>query len=795
MKNKLIVFLIVALCASLLLPAGLPSAPQVAQAAGDTYYVSPSGNDNNPGTSASPWKTLTKAGNAAQAGDTVIFKDGSYPGVLRPANSGTSANPITFRAQNRRDAKLIGNAGDSYHHAIDIEGKDWIRVEGFHIQPQNPEFGRWINITSSNGSSSGNRSAHVTISDVLMQDAFGLGGGGTGIPLVIEYTDYMTLKDSTIREFSGGDMAHVLHSKRLLIEGNAIGEAGHSPMAFSPLSNFGSNQFVIVRGNVFFAGQGRPFEFFGDKDVVFEDNLVTNGYHGRMSAGPDAKLMLNGGIVRYNRFVRNWGSPVNIEYYNPGANAQNVRIYNNVFDDNYQQALRISNVVSDYIFKNNVFSRNDRYGDDRMLIFKGDNSVFRFYRNLFYAPSGATAILEDQNNGSNTGRTVNYVENNYSGQWVNSLTQAPGFKDPGRYNHTPSSGSVLIDNGSPLTATTSSGSGTVVPVGNAQYFFNGFGIEDGDIINIGSSSQQRRITAVDYANNTLTLASSATWSDGDPVSLNYEGSSPDLGAYEEGANGRITVEVDANPFEVVAGQAVTLTAAVHGTNIAATYSWDLGNSSRATGSSITRTYNNPGLYPLIVRATVNGIDYLGTGMVEVKPSSSTAPLVETNFNGSYDPEDYYHWNFGRSANGDAHTFENGYVKVYAESGGQDLPAELHARNWNLNEYSTIYFKYKIKPGTPIGLYLQGFRGIGEADDDRRVWVALTDDASVPSGDRVGAAVLADDDAWHTVSINAAKIREKYPDIDVIETWGFLSPNPGNIQSGDYYMLDWTKIIP
>jgi len=64
---------------------------------GADYYVSKSGNDNNPGTEASPWLTLKKAGNSARAGDTVCFKAGVYKGPLRPMNSGTPDNYITFR--------------------------------------------------------------------------------------------------------------------------------------------------------------------------------------------------------------------------------------------------------------------------------------------------------------------------------------------------------------------------------------------------------------------------------------------------------------------------------------------------------------------------------------------------------------------------------------------------------------------------------------------------------------------------------------------------------------------------
>ena len=53
-----------------------------ASASATTYYVSPTGNDLNPGTINQPWTTPTKAAAAAQAGDTVNFRKGTYYGTF-----------------------------------------------------------------------------------------------------------------------------------------------------------------------------------------------------------------------------------------------------------------------------------------------------------------------------------------------------------------------------------------------------------------------------------------------------------------------------------------------------------------------------------------------------------------------------------------------------------------------------------------------------------------------------------------------------------------------------------------
>jgi hypothetical protein len=114
-----------------------------------TYYVSTTGSDSNPGTQTAPFRHLTKgAATATQPGDTVIVMDGTYDneGVVEPNfvvtlyYSGTSGNPITFKAQNRGKAILDSmntsttttcNGAASY---FNLANAAFIVVQGFVIQ-------------------------------------------------------------------------------------------------------------------------------------------------------------------------------------------------------------------------------------------------------------------------------------------------------------------------------------------------------------------------------------------------------------------------------------------------------------------------------------------------------------------------------------------------------------------------------------------------------------------------------------------------------------------------------------
>jgi hypothetical protein len=64
------------------------------------YYVSPTGNDANPGTLAAPFATLNKAQSVAQPGNIIYMRGGTYlpSETIRITNSGTVGNPIQLLA-------------------------------------------------------------------------------------------------------------------------------------------------------------------------------------------------------------------------------------------------------------------------------------------------------------------------------------------------------------------------------------------------------------------------------------------------------------------------------------------------------------------------------------------------------------------------------------------------------------------------------------------------------------------------------------------------------------------------
>ncbi|MFD4899384.1 right-handed parallel beta-helix repeat-containing protein [Streptomyces sp. NPDC058411] len=112
-----------------------------AQAASRTYFVSPSGNDGNPGTSTgSPFRTIQKAADTAGPGDTVSIMNGTYTerskgsDVVSITRSGRPGAPITFTAAPGHHP--VVHAVRAWN-AIAINGASYITVRGLEIKGNN----------------------------------------------------------------------------------------------------------------------------------------------------------------------------------------------------------------------------------------------------------------------------------------------------------------------------------------------------------------------------------------------------------------------------------------------------------------------------------------------------------------------------------------------------------------------------------------------------------------------------------------------------------------------------------
>ncbi len=753
------------------------------------YFIAPNGNDNNPGTEDAPWASLDKVSKGANPGDTVIFLPGEYKGVLMPKNSGTQDAPITFRAAERRSVKLVGDEANAHAYIINLSNVSHIKIEGFHIQPES-EWNRWLLVS---------KASYISIIDCLMEDARG------GMPFWVTESQQVQLRDNVIRAYSGSthNMARFSNNKYLLLEGNAISRAGHSPLQFYPVR---SNQYVVVRGNVIHAGWGRAFEFFGDRDVLFEGNIVTNSFNGGRSGSAGINFYLDGGIFRFNRVFRNWGG---VFYSGPWLDdlyLRSVRFYNNVFDHNFGPAMTVTTdgkKLYDLGYINNIFYRNDPHGGHRQITMHNSSPEHIFFNNNIVTPiAGVQEHFTQQ-------RIFDIAEDlliSLKIQERNSLRIEPGFVDLDNYDHGLRPESKALNSGRHLTVAVGSGESNVLPVKDALYFYDGFGIigEVGDLIAVGSGDNTARIVSIDRDKNQLVLDRVVTWKDGDPVGLPWVGEAPDLGVYEYGEGARPSVQVQVMPFLSRPGEEVTIRAILHGIEEPVSAVWHLGDGTIAEGLELVHIYHEASDYPIRIRVTdAGGYTYMGTGYAVAEKREPEEPLMHITFD--VDDEEWWRrWQCYRPSptSWDREVYPktgNGILNIFTplpQEGTGTIPAWVFPVVWDIDKYPIVKVRYRVSPGpkTPVGLWIGPFPD--HERKSRRVYVALSPSVIPAPKNRVGNVILIDDGEWHELTIDARIIRELYPDVKVIEGMGFDSAGcTPTYFKGPVYSLDEVIIMP
>jgi hypothetical protein len=164
-----------------------------ATACANDYYVSPTGNDSNPGTKEKPWQTIAKANDAdLEPGDSVIFEGGkTFTGTitLDKKDAGTSDKKVTVTSFGTGRAIINGGNGI----ALNAEGTDYLVIKNINFVGSGRKKGNTENgvvVSDANGA----QIDHVTVSgfqkdgisavgayDVRITNVYAHDNGATGI--------------------------------------------------------------------------------------------------------------------------------------------------------------------------------------------------------------------------------------------------------------------------------------------------------------------------------------------------------------------------------------------------------------------------------------------------------------------------------------------------------------------------------------------------------------------------------------------------------------------------------------
>ncbi len=323
-----------------------------------TYWVDPGGNDSNPGTEISPWKTPQKAATTAQAGDIVYFKAGTYniTQAITIANSGTSGAWITFSAApgQGRQAIFTGTAGDYSKGAWFATGKSYIKLIGLTIQNITSGAGIWIRgreTSTGSGSATG-----IRIIDCRIYNTGNMGIGISGVPFPKDGTlgtpNYNILTDIIIRNCNIEKTNEADSSKNECISvGEGVGN-------------------IVVRNNIVHDSKQYGIDF---KEGVDGGKIYGNTIHGLEKHGIylDAfgKWIKNVDVYNNKIYdVNGAGITLAREANGSTSTLQNIKVFNNITYNTFREGIMLYNHGQDVgggILDNIKIMNNTVYGTSR----------------------------------------------------------------------------------------------------------------------------------------------------------------------------------------------------------------------------------------------------------------------------------------------------------------------------------------------------------------------------------------------------------------------------------------------
>jgi parallel beta-helix repeat protein len=365
------------------------------------------------------------------------------------------------------------------------------------------------------------------------------------------------LLNSTINR--GTDSLSLVRSDRNVIHGNTFTNAGHD------VWNIKCGSFNVIRGNqitnpqqklgsVFdcesnttsWHGNGEFAESRVISDATHRNVIEGNVFHHSVdyystSGGNGIQYAGQNGIIRRNIFYANNVGLGMTQYPDEAQFNYGNRVYNNVFHDNDCSGISVvgtssSGRVENNVYKNNALWDNKGWRPDgncagvsaAQLLYRQSLNGHLFQANLIASPLGSAVIGEEF---GADGSLANFTGN---GNFARTREADPRFTSAAAANYTAQTGSPLIDGGDFLTTARTGGSGRQIPLADASWFYDGFGIagEQGDVVQLEGQTTTVRITRIDYTTNTVTVDRDLTWTAGQGIALSYTGPSPDIGVFE-----------------------------------------------------------------------------------------------------------------------------------------------------------------------------------------------------------------------------------------------------------------------
>lgn len=277
--------------------------PEVVRA---NLYVSPSGNDSNPGTQDEPFRTIVRAAQVVTPGTTVHVAPGVYTGGFKTTASGSMEARIVYESTERWGAKIVPPLNSNSSTAWQNRGS-YVDIVGFEVDGSQYQGGaKWLSGIYSGGSyvSIRNNQVHHIANDVPCESSGGAGIGVDGY--------YRGIKSE--------------------VTGNSLHDIGPDSCRF--IHGIYVSTSATVRSNIVFRISGAGIHLWHDaNNVLIAGNTVT---------GSDAGIIVGGG-----------------DYYHTHGPNDRTQVLNNIVYDNRSGIVEQGNTGKRNSYRNNLVFQNN----------------------------------------------------------------------------------------------------------------------------------------------------------------------------------------------------------------------------------------------------------------------------------------------------------------------------------------------------------------------------------------------------------------------------------------------------
>ena len=280
---------------------------------GGELHVSPQGNDSAEGTVAAPWQTIQHACDQAKAGDTILVAPGIYKEKVIIERSGTEGQPIVLKGES---GAILSGKGVSGANMVLIENQSHVQVIGFEIRDN-------LEVKDGSGIRVEGKGSHIElrnnrIHNIRGRDAMGITIYGTNAKEALEH---IVIDGNEVYECDparsealtlNGNVSNFKVTNNIVRDMNNIGIdfIGGEAWTSGDASKVARNG--LCKGNKVFrcrasygGGYAAGIYVDGGRDIVIEDNLITQCDLGIEIGAENKGTVTSGIVVRNNKIFLN----------------------------------------------------------------------------------------------------------------------------------------------------------------------------------------------------------------------------------------------------------------------------------------------------------------------------------------------------------------------------------------------------------------------------------------------------------------------------------------------------------